>query len=104
MSFIKSYVTRLLEGIIQDIKEGDCSEEELTNALAKFNPETKGYIKEEDYINADKAMKILGLGYNRNKFFALMKQHGIVNRKVNNMNIGFSKKEIEELACHLKIK
>lgn len=104
MSFTHKYIISLLEDIIKDIKNNECSEEELIDSLAKFNPETKGYIKEEDYVNADKAMRILKLGYNRNKFFSLMKKHGIINHKVNNMNIGFKRKEIEELATTLKIK
>ena len=71
MSFTHKYIISLLEDIIKDIKNNECSEEELIDSLAKFNPETKGYIKEEDYVNADKAMRILKLGYNRNKFFSI---------------------------------
>jgi hypothetical protein len=104
MTFMQNYIVKLLEGIIKDVKDGNCSDEELSSSLAKFNPETNDYIKEDDYINADKAMRILGLGYNRNKFFALTKQYGIENKKINNMKIGFNRKEIEELACKLKTK
>lgn len=60
------------------------------------------WIRESDYINTDRAMKILGLGKNRSEFFRLMREYGIENKKVNNMHIGFSKRAIIDLKERLR--
>lgn len=75
----------------------DCSEEEIVKSMAKFHPETNGYFKQDDFVTADKAMRILHLGQNRNKFFQLTKEYGIENHKISNQNVGFLRKDIEQL-------
>jgi hypothetical protein len=91
------YIISLLKQVIKDIRNGECSEEELTDALSKFNPETKGYIKEGDFMNYDEAGKALGIGWNRTRLNNLCKKYHIVNHKFNNAHIGFSTKEILRL-------
>ena len=91
------YAIHLLKGVIKDIANGECTEEELTDALSRFNPENRGYIKEEDFVNYDDACKILGIGWNRNKLNNLCKKYGIVNHKFNNAHIGFAKSDIMKL-------
>ena len=54
-----------------------------------FNP--------NENCNADEGMKVLGLGYNRNKFFSITKKYGIKNHKVNNVPLGYKRCEIERL-------
>lgn len=98
LSMIKRLALDLLDNLRSKIVSDDCSDEELTEALVKFHPESHGYFKQEDFVTADKAMKILHLGTNRAKFFQLTKEYGIVNHKISNQNIGFLRKDIERLA------
>ena len=91
------YAIHLLKGVIKDITNGECSEEELADALGRFNPENRGYIKEGDYMNYDEACKELGIGWNRNRLNNLCKKYNVVNHKFNNAHIGFAKRDIMEL-------
>ena len=58
---------------------------------------TKGYIKEGDYMNYDEAGRALGIGWNRTRLNNLCKKYHIVNHTFNNAHIGFSAKEIHRL-------
>lgn len=102
LSLMKKLALSLLDTMYQNIKDkiisNECSDEELTEALVKFHPESHKYFKQEDFVTADKAMEILHLGFNRGKFFALTKEYGIKNHKISNQNIGFLRKDIERLA------
>lgn len=91
----------MLDNIRQQLIDGQCDEEDIKDAMTKFHPENNGYFKQEDFITADKAMKILHLGTNRVKFFELTKEYGIENKKISNQNIGFLRKDIERLASIL---
>lgn len=96
-----SPIKRAALAILDKLKEqvlNDCDEQEIVNAMAKFNPETNGYFKQDDFVTADKAMRMLHLGQNRNKFFELTKEYGIENHKISNQNVGFLRKDIERLA------
>jgi hypothetical protein len=59
-------------------------------------------IDANDYINYDDAMKQMPFGYNRNKLNALTKKYGIETKRINNMAIGFDKREIKALARKVK--
>lgn len=98
------YIITLLKQVIKDIRDGKCSEEELVEALMRFNPETRGYVREDMYLNYDEAGKMLGFGWNRNKLNDLCKLYGIKNHRFNNAHIGFDKREIEKLQEILKKK
>ena len=91
----------MLDNIRQQLIDGQCDEEDIQDAMTKFHPENNGYFKQEDFVTADKAMKILHLGTNRVKFFELTKEYGIENKKISNQNIGFLRKDIERLASIL---
>lgn len=96
-----SPIKRAALAILDKLKEqvlNDCDEQEIVNTMAKFNPETNGYFKQDDFVTADKAMRMLHLGQNRNKFFELTKEYGIENHKISNQNVGFLRKEIERLS------
>lgn len=96
-----SPIKRAALAIIDKLKEqvlNDCDEQEIVNTMAKFNPETNGYFKQDDFVTADKAMRMLHLGQNRNKFFELTKEYGIENHKISNQNVGFLRKDIERLS------
>ena len=71
----------MLDNIRQQLIDGECDEEDIQCAMTKFHPEKNGYFKQEDFVTADKAMKILHLGNNRVKFFELTKKYGIENIK-----------------------
>ena len=88
----------LLDNIRQQLINGECDEADIQDAMTKFHPEQNGYFKQEDFVTADKAMKILHLGSNRVKFFELTKEYGIENHKISNQNVGFLRKDIERLA------
>lgn len=95
-------------GLLDTLKfmvKHNCDDETLQGAMTQFHPAShKEYINPFDYCTVDDACKILGLGYNRNKFYEIAKQYNIVNYKnpMNNQALGFKIKEIEELACKLK--
>lgn len=104
LSMIKRIAIDLLESIKSKIINNECSDEDITDAMTKFHPESHGYVKEDDFVNYDKALKILGLSNNRAKLNQLCKKYGIKNVKFNNASIGFPKKDIERLAEVLKAK
>lgn len=97
LSPIKRAALVLLDRLKEQVISG-CDETEIVSTMAKFNPENNGYFKQDDFVTADKAMKILHLGQNRSKFFQLTKEYGIENHKISNQNIGFLRKDIDRLA------
>lgn len=96
------YAIVILQNAIKDILCGNCSEEEVAEIASKLNPERHGMINPDNYINYDDALKLMPFGYNRNKLNALAKKYGIETKRVNNMAIGFDKREIKELARKIK--
>lgn len=102
LSPIKRAAIAMLDKLKQQVVS-DCDDSEITSAMVQFHPSNnKEYFNPKDYCNADKAMKILHLGYNRNKFFDLIKEYGIENYKVNNAPLGYKISEIERLDTLLK--
>ena len=93
---IKKAALNLLDKLKEQVMT-DCSDEEVTEALAKFNPERHGYFKESDYMNYDQALEYLHLGQNRTKLNELCKSYGIKCTRFNNAPIGFPKKDIVRL-------
>lgn len=85
---------RMLANAIEQILSGECTEDEIADVMTSLNPETKGYKREEDYVTIDKGMKMLGLGQNRVRFCALMRENGIVNEKFNTVPIGYNRRKI----------
>lgn len=90
---------KIIDTIRQQIIDGNCDEDDVAKTMAKYHPKTydDDYINRKDYCNADKAMKMLGLGYNRKRFFMLTKKHHIINHTMNNQPIGFKISDIEKL-------
>lgn len=93
---IKKAALNLLEKLKEQIMT-DCTDEEITEALAKFNPERHGYVKESDFMNYDQALEYLHLGQNRTKLNELCKSYGIKCVRFNNAPIGFPRKDIVRL-------
>lgn len=93
---IKKAALHLLDKLKEQVMS-DCSDEEITDALAKFNPECHGYVKESDFMNYDQALEYLHLGQNRTRLNELCKSYGIKCTRFNNAPIGFPKKDIVRL-------
>lgn len=92
-SLIMQYAIKLLKEVIKDIQSGECSEEEVTELLAKINPENKGYFHPDDLLDYDKAGDLLHIGKNRNRLNNLCKTYNIDNVRL----MGFRKAELLKL-------
>jgi hypothetical protein len=97
LSLKKQYVWKLCKQILRDLKNGECTEEEIDDLIAKTEPRSRGYFREEDFVTADEAMKILCLGQNRNRFFGLLKVYKIQAQTFNGVKIGYRREEIHKL-------
>ena len=101
LSLKKQYVWKLCKQILRDLKNGECTEEEIEDLIAKTEPRSRGYFREEDFVTADEAMKILRLGQNRNRFFDLIKAYKIESQTFNGVKIGYRREEIHKLGERL---
>ena len=98
LSFKQQYVWKLCRQIMKDLKNGEgCTDEQIDDLISKTEPRSRGYFREEDFVTADEAMKILCLGQNRNRFFDLIKVYKIESQTFNGVKIGYRKEEIYKL-------
>ena len=97
LSLKKQYVWKLCKQILRDLKNGECTEEEIDDLIARTEPRSRGYFREEDFVTADEAMKILKLRQNRNRFFDLIKVYKIESQTFNGVKIGYRREEIHKL-------
>lgn len=97
LSLKKQYAWKLCKQILRDLKNGECTEEEIDDLIARTEPRSQGYFREEDFVTADEAMKILCLGQNRNRFFDLIKVYKIESQTFNGVKIGYRREEIHKL-------
>ena len=97
LSLKKQYVWKLCKQILRDLKNGECTEEEIDDLIARTEPRSRGYFREEDFVTADEAMRILCLGQNRNRFFDLIKVYKIESQTFNGVKIGYKREEIHKL-------
>lgn len=97
LSLKKQYVWKLCKQVLRDLKNGECTEEQIDDLISKTEPRSRGYFREEDFVTADEAMRILCLGQNRNKFFDLIKVYKIESQTFNGVKIGYKKEEIHKL-------
>lgn len=93
LSLVKRAAITMIEALKNDIIN-KWTDDEITSAVAMFNPHLFGYVKEDDFVNYDEAMKILHMGNNRVRLLELCKMYGIENVRFNNMPIGFPKRDI----------
>jgi hypothetical protein len=96
LTTVKKVALKILDDLKEMVMNG-CDDEEITSTLTKWHPESNNYFKQDDYVTADKAMRILHLGSNRNRFFALLKEYKVKNHKFSNQNIGYLKADIERM-------
>lgn len=94
----KSGPLAILKHLLSEALEhaDECTDDEIDSIVAEIETKRRKYVRQDDYVNTDKAMKFLGVK-SRGRFFSLMREHGIENRKMNNQPIGFRKEEIESL-------
>lgn len=99
-----SPIRRTALAILDRLREqvmAECSDEELIYSVAKFSPENNGYVREDEFVNYDEALKILHLQQNRMKLRNLCRANHIENIRFRNKNIGFRRSEIEMLSRKL---
>jgi hypothetical protein len=101
LSLKKQYAWKLCKQLLRDLKSGDCTDEQIDDLISKTEPRSRGYFREEDFVTADEAMKILRLGQNRNKFFELLKVYKIQSQTFNGVKIGYRRDEIHKLGERL---
>ena len=97
LSLKKQYVWKLCKQILRDLKNGECTEEEIDDLIARTEPRSRGYFREEDFVTADEAMRILCFGQNRTRFFDLIKVYKIESQTFNGVKIGYRREEIHKL-------
>ena len=95
------YVWKLCKQILRDLKSGECTDEQIHSVVANTEPRRFGYFREEDFVTADEALKILRLGQNRNRLFMLLKAHKIESQTFNGVKIGYRREEIHKLGERL---
>ena len=97
LSLKKQYAWKLCKQLLRDLKSGECTDEQIDDLIAKTEPRSRGYFREEDFVTADEAMRILCLGQNRNRFFDLLKVYKIQAQTFNGVKIGYRREEIHKL-------
>lgn len=101
LSLKKQYAWKLCKQMLRDLKSGECSDEQIDDLISKTEPRNRGYFREEDFVNADEAMKILRLGNNRNRFFELIKAYKIESQTFKGIKVGYKREEIYKLGERL---
>ena len=101
LSLKKQYAWKLCKQLLRDLKDGNCTDDEIDDLISKTEPRSRGYFREEDFVTADEAMRILRLGQNRNKFFSLLKVYKIESQTFNGVKIGYRREEIHKLGERL---
>ena len=101
LSLKKQYAWKLCKQLLRDLKSGECTDEQIDDLISKTEPRSRGYFREEDFVTADEAMRILRLGQNRNKFFSLLKVYKIESQTFNGVKIGYRREEIHKLGERL---
>lgn len=96
LSGIKKFLFETLFSRLFDIFTEDCSDNDLAQAINSIEKVNSEYVREDDFLNYDSAMRILHYSSNRVGFSNGIKQH-----KFRNQKIGFKKSEILALKAEL---
>ena len=100
-SGVRKAVADMLAALRRSVMN-DLTDQEAERLLSQLCGCVRLSINEHDFVNYDKALRILGMKTNRQKLNELCKANGIKNVKFNNAYIGFPREEIEALAARLK--
>lgn len=103
LSGIKKFLFETLFSRLFDIFTEDCSDNDLAQAINSIEKVNSEYVREDDFLNYDSAMRILHYSSNSVGFSNLMKKKGIKQHKFRNQKIGFKKSEILALEAELAI-
>lgn len=103
LSGIKKFLFETLFSRLFDIFTEDCSDNDLAQAINSIEKVNSEYVREDDFLNYDSAMRILHYSSNIVGFSNLMKKKGIKQHKFRNQKIGFKKSEILALEAELAI-
>ena len=98
--FLKELRKILVDGV-RRIDDDECSEAAALSMVSRYNAESKGYYDKHSLVNYDEAMRITGIK-SRNRFKDLCDLNHIEQVRLNNMNVGFLRAEIEDLGYRLK--
>lgn len=82
---------------VRDVVINDCDDETLLKTTSHLSDFVDVGVREKDYLNYDEAIKVLGIGYNRNKLASLARMYNIKCHRFRNMPIGFHKDDIAKL-------
>lgn len=89
------FVLDYLLQAIDDIINGKCSEDKITNMAGNLKLNSEGKYSSDDLVNYDEAGKILGFGTtNRMGLKKLLDKHGIKQVLIKNNTCGFDRGEI----------
>jgi len=103
LSPIFKQVFRMLKHCMDDLLSGACSEEELSEAIAKVSPQENGYICPYDYLTVDECLKMLNM--DRAQFYQKVVHKGGLKREFfNNHSLGYKKSDIERFIRNNKCK
>jgi hypothetical protein len=95
LSPIKTIALKLLDTIRDQIINGECSDEDMQEAMVRFHPSVnKEYYNPKDYCNYDEACDILNLSHNRNKLKHLCDKYNVHCVFIKNRPLGFPRKDI----------
>lgn len=102
LSPFMKFIFDTIVGWINMFIKGDCDEEVLADSASKVSCYAKGYVRADNHVTVDEAMRILGLGQNRVKCIKLLKDNGIKNVKFNNLKIGYPRDKVYALKYKLE--
>ena len=94
LSLKKQYVWKFCKQILRDLKNGECTDEQIDELVAGIEPHKHGYFKEEDFVNSDQAMRMLQLGQNRTLFFNLLRTYKVEAQTFKGKKIGYLRSDI----------
>lgn len=101
LSGVKKILFETLFDKIWSIFTDDCTENDISQALNSLEKTGGEYFREDDYLNYDGAMRLLGFSRNRVGFCNLMREKGIKQNSFKNTKIGFKKSEVLALKKEL---
>lgn len=102
LSGLKKFLFETLFSRLLDILSEDCSENDVAQAINGLEKVNSEYVREDDFLNYDGAMRLLNYSSNRVGFSNLMKKHNIKQQVFRNQKVGFKKSEILALKSELE--
>ncbi len=88
---------RYLSMVLENIISGSCDETEAAEIMTLLHPLKHDYFSDNDLMNVDQCCKYLGLGYNRAKFYRIVKEYGLQEVSLNNQKVGYRKSDIKKV-------